>query len=364
MNLLRYLGKNIFFVLAVITLTIYLPLFAIWTQLNNRETLKNWLEKSSLYENIVEDFFELTQSAPQNNESRESNKSSPLESSTDKGPLKREELLAILKQTYNEEFLRSGAHEILDGTYDWLEKKAEKPVYEVSLGEKAPELASKLGGELKLRLAKLPECSYAELIALEEKGFDPLQATCVPAGYDLNKQIDEYAAKYAQEDSFLYDATLSSNNLSMSKDVLEGLPSMFGLLNTLLFVLPLFLVIFTGLYVLTSTKRLESLERLGTRFFTTGLFAFLGFLILLSSRGWFKGADPNSGAEPGTKGPGFLQNIIGSIWNQAIGDIAKTGMILGVVIVLLGVGIWVGAWFVQNNKSGNIDNKKEEKVKT
>lgn len=308
-----------------------------------------------MYTNISEDFFTLALSAPQNNEPQESSLFAP---GSKQSLFKKDEIVGILKETYNEEFIRSGTHEVINGVYDWLEGKTEQPSYEVSLGEKANELASKLGGELKLRLSKLPECTYEELIKLDSSGFDPLTATCVPAQYDLNQKVDEYIAKYTEPDSFLHQAVLSNKSLNLSNEALEGMPKMFKTLDTLIIILPLLIIISASLYIFLIKKRLEGSEELASRFFKSGLFTFVGFLILLAIRGWFKGTNSSAYSGSGDQVGNFLQNIIGGIWSIAIVDIAKTGMIISVICALLGVGIWAICWYIKKHDAPLTSDKK------
>lgn len=173
---MRFLRKFALF-LSSLGLKICLVLFAFGFALANTlgtpAVIKDSLNKSGIYDKVVDSFIEST--------SRE------IDESKDDIPLDDPEVKAAIKKAFSPELLRESTNNFVDGLYGWLNGETEQPEFRVDFTAAKDSVVHDLADIALNRLEKLPACSADQLRNLPERNVNPFTAKCRPP-IDLKRE--------------------------------------------------------------------------------------------------------------------------------------------------------------------------------
>lgn len=283
MNTLRKLAVG----LSAFILLLTLPALA-WSHIAaatvmNRDTVKGWFESSGFYDRITETVLE---SASQNLE----------EQSGDSLPVDDPQVQAIAKQAFNSDFLRRSVENVLDGTYAWLEGRADRPEFAVDLSEARQQLADGLGSYAANRGASLPDCSPEQLAALQGSDFDVLTAPCLPPGVDPSIAASEVRQQLLSSEDFLSDTTISSSDLKVTENGrevpldqaanLQRAQDAFARARNLPYIFAVIVILATAGIIFLSTDRRAGLRRASITYVTAGVLLGITYVGLSALARW------------------------------------------------------------------------------
>ncbi len=177
-NVVRWIVSVVLVLMIFVTIVISIPIAAVSSTITSRDNLKDHLEQSGIYENI---FSVIVDFMPQQDEM---------------------DMLGfgdIINNMVTSEHAQKNVEGAIDGTYDWLEGKTDKPVFEISVIPEDIDITESLDNSLK----DLSECTDDNSFTLQEG--ESFELTCRPAGLGLdilnldslgiNKSIGEFKIK-------------------------------------------------------------------------------------------------------------------------------------------------------------------------
>ena len=153
--------------------------------------------------------------------------------------------------------------------------KDEKPQYQLDFTTNKQNLATEIGNSTEARLSGLPRCGPTEI----PETLDAFRINCLPFGVSAKSVAQSAASGIGNDQGFLKDPVISSDNLSDASEGavedkpverLDGLRSMYENTGLLLWLLPLATAAFAALGVFVAKDRLKALRRLGRSFISSG----------------------------------------------------------------------------------------------
>lgn len=116
---------------------------------------------------------------------------------------------AVIKQTIPPDYLKSTTENVITGTYDWLNGKTAAPSFSVDLTKVKTDLANNLAIYGSERLASLPACASNSTA----QDFDPITASCVPAGYNAAGAATQIRDQVLQNTDLFKQTNFSAQDL-------------------------------------------------------------------------------------------------------------------------------------------------------
>lgn len=227
-------------------------LLAVVLVLTNRETIKNTLISTDVYDRFSQSAIE------------ESKKK--LGSDPNALPLDNSEIVAVIKASLDKTSLRAAAETIIDASYDWLEGKKPRLEFSVDVSKNREILALGISNTAIERLANLPPCVG---VPSETNIF---KITCNPVGVDLAEERLEIYNTILDEGFIFPDKQITEDALLKSADgkgISETYPNA-PTYYTLLKVLP-WILLGTALFSAAVLIRLSRTRRKGLKVIATSL---------------------------------------------------------------------------------------------
>ncbi len=191
----------------------------------NQAKMKQALESHSVY-NIVRTEQVIPQFAGR----------SPIELG-DAGVLTRSDLLKALEQVFNEGKVKTLSEQVVDITYEWLNKKRPDLTFSFDLSQEKQQLLANLSERVVANAQKLPDCTNTFPDTDEVREF-----TCIPYYTDATTIASSVNVELASSFENL-DVTLTNEDVGLTARQLDGfvnLPDYYGYLWALnLVTLPL-----------------------------------------------------------------------------------------------------------------------------
>ena len=182
--------------------------------------------------------------------------------------------------------LEQKSNDVIDATFAWLDGETEKPEYMLDFTSNKQNLALEIGSSTEAHLASLPRCAPGNI----PPTIDAFRIDCLPFGVSAKSVADRASSQINNDQGFLKDPVISSENLSEASEgnvadnpfeQLEGIRSFYENRGLLLWLLPVLAVVFTALGLLLAQDRLKALKRLGRAFIASGM-GLAVFAILIS----------------------------------------------------------------------------------
>lgn len=161
--------------------------------LRNRDKVKESLNTSSVYDNVVDVAIEGLANAE----------------SQDVGeiPINDPALQEKVRNVLTPDFLKSSTESVIDGVYNWLEGSVAQPDFEIDLSGVRTQLATELGNYAAERAADLPTCTEVPT------QYDALTAECVPPATTTAQIKDTVEQEFLASDGFFNDPVFTADDL-------------------------------------------------------------------------------------------------------------------------------------------------------
>jgi hypothetical protein len=293
--------------------------------LGSPDSLKQALKNSNFYGNVVTGALDQVQKNQTQGEGG------------DQIPLDRPELQNVVKQVATPDLLQTQVEQALDSIYAWLQGKTPTLQFSADLGEFKSRLADGMSGYAKEHLASLPQCTGGQPPADD---FDPLSATCLPKGMNVNKAAAQVKDELLHG-QFLEDTTINASDLKTEdgktlEEQLKAAPTAYQAATWSTYGAGALAVLFAVAVLFLSVSRRAGLKKLAIIFIGAGtLTAVLGWLVSY-------GAER---AETMLTDP--LQQSAFQAGQFLIGDLRTWWMGYGIGLLVLGVGTLLALYFTR-----------------
>lgn len=293
----------------------------------DREVTKGWLDKSSVYNNFVDELADLVR------EDQDNRGGEKPDGSFDTSAIAR-----AAKEAFPPKTLQRNVEAVLDGTYDWLEQKTSVLVFNLDFSLEKKIFIDAMGTEGLAKISSLPTCQNGE----SSEDFDPFSATCLPAGTNASSLMDSFKAEIANSESVLPDTTLNSSDITVDQDgekkpidaAFSDAPVWYGYLASSPIAIAILVLVNSVLIVLLSKPKVRGFKTLGWFFgINGGLIALFGLLNILLKETIVKSAMGNNGEK------GIAENILFPVVKEVSASIGIWNMIIGGAYVALAVGL-------------------------
>lgn len=236
------------FLILILTVTILagIPLTTLSVTVTNRESVKNILKNSGIYDNVVEIALTAAENSNKTDQPNNQNSQQPSIPFT-------QDMADSISEYFTPEYTEQTANTVIDGVYDWLEGKTEKPEFQIQLAQDEEKFKSTMVDLIDQHMSSLPVCdpNYQP-----PEGMSPFEAECRPANYsitDLENQINQ------QQDSeelnqMLDKTTIDSSDLEIDPKLSKNVQKVYKLLNFLpVLVLGIILILVLLIVLLVPT---------------------------------------------------------------------------------------------------------------
>lgn len=170
--------------------------FCFTSLVGNRDSIKNTLLESGIYNNFVK-------STISDNLSSQGDSSIPLDD---------EAIQAIVTSAFKPSELKEASEKVIDGVYDWLEGSTDEPEFVVDFSTQKELMAQEISNYAATRIDSLPTC-----VDSLPDGQDIFSIECRPYGYfaaDIKQQVyDDLVTG-----DFLKNPVFTSSDLPMAEN--------------------------------------------------------------------------------------------------------------------------------------------------
>lgn len=326
--------KKIFFWFAFFllntALVLALVVTPVSTHLTNRESVKSWVSSPEILGGVSEIIPTLLSEAFEDEDGVGVSQISDEVIGVDLN-----QLAEAAGDVLTPDYMTEKLHPVIDGLYDWLEGETESPQFEVVLSDRITALADAVSGPLKSELAMLPQCpsnlQYSE-------DFNPIEAFCVPLGTDVESIVDEFTEQLTASDD-IADISISSDDIEFDEDVLTLAPQVYSGISSLPYVFIGAVLLLSVALVLLAKSYGRGLNTLSWTFIGSGAVTAISFWILGKTDLF---VNINSGGQGGEVDELVTEHIVEPLVKVVLGDIARTGLMISLFVVALGVIILLG----------------------
>jgi len=249
--------------------------------IGNRNAVKGWLRRSETYNRLVS---VLLDSVKQSNTSGQNGAV----------PVDRAEVQTIVQNAFPPSLLQENTEKFIDGTYNWLDGKSDKPFFRLDFTAAKAQLANGIGDYVKQRLTGLPNCKAVQ----NPDTFDVFSATCVPIGLNAAAAGKQVTDALASDSGFLANPVITENSITVSKNLLDTaqsgsaekvnffdqpvakqLPSYYRWSHIMPFIFAVLSLASVAAIVFSSADRRQGMLRVGFTLLWTGGLLLLSVLI-------------------------------------------------------------------------------------
>ncbi len=297
--------------------------------------IKSWVASSGLYTSVVDNVLKQAET-----------KAAEQGDKLDIGglSLKDPAVQRAANEALTPSFLQASSEKIVDGSFEWLDGKSEKPNFAIDLAPIKQRFADSLAAYAKQRYVTLPDCAPRTL----PTSTDALTINCKPAvSFDLNAQIEQFRNQILQSEDFLPRTVLSPDTLQSNDQPgqqpfsqrYKEVPQAYQKARMLPGILAGMALVFATAIIFFSEPKKHGLRRVGWSVLIAGVTASI--LTVLLSAGFAKGRDKI------TSDPTFASSFKDSavkLLDAAQHDFMRHALVICVLYIVVGTGIVVGLW--------------------
>lgn len=291
---------------------------AAFFSLRDPATVKQWLDDSGVYSNIVDEVSKLA--------TIQQKQESSLVQITS------EDIQSTAKQVFTPETLESDMESVIDGFYDWFRGETTGPVFTVDFSGRQAAFAKAMTVKLEQKINALPECTNTGRFTVQ--AFDPFKAECRPKNVDLTEELSSFEKELAESKDILPKVSYTGDDVTVHDGtetvrVASAWPWVPQAYKGLIYgpwVIALLTLISAVVLIFFSTSR-----RKGARRFASGLL-FTGVILILSGfflRPAFEKLNGWSTKSLGGQAS-FTQNIIDPIFREMNETYSRHSIFFGV----------------------------------
>lgn len=312
---------SLFFVTVVITLTV------------RPGDIKSWVAGSGLYNSAVDNVLKDAEK-----------KVSEEGGQADLGGLSITDpaVQQAAKEALTPSFLQSSTEQVVDGSFEWLDGKSNKPNFAINVAPVKQRFADSLAAYAKQRYQNLPDCAPRTL----PKSTDPLTIDCKPpVSFDINAQVEQFRNKILQSNDVLAKPVISPDSLTTDGKTSQqpfaeryrAVPQSYQAARVLPWALIIPAFALAAATIFLSIPKKKGLQRVGWTILGMGI--AVSVITILTSTGFAKAKDKVA------SDPAFASSFKDSLLKLLDAlqqDLVRHATIVCAVYLLLGGGIVLG----------------------
>lgn len=288
--------------------------------------INSWLSESGTYDNAI-DALALSVPKEQNDKL-----------------LTEADLKTAAKAALTPAAIQNLTESFVNGTFEWLEGKNNKPTYTLDLSSAKQTFATELGKIAAERYKSLPVCKNGASLPDNK---DILSATCRVAGYDATPAINKVVADISESKELLEDTVITADSLTITDpngqkknvyDQIKYMPTIYQLSKFAPYVFGFLALCAIIVLVLLSASRKRGMRRAAFSLIFSALIIFLG--IWLAGTG-LRTAETKVAGKSLNEPSALAQTTAVSVGKQINEDFARISMYFGVTFAVSGVAMLV-----------------------
>lgn len=241
-------------------LSTLLVIFALSTSaymvLDKPETVKTAVDKSGLYQVLVDNTLE----------QKQQQLSAYL-------PVDNPDVQKAVREAFPNEYLRQTSERNIDATYAWIHGETQTPQYQADLTQPKQALADNVSQVVEQKLASLPVCT--KIIPTPTNVADLLALTCKPAGISSDYFVNAVRGQMQQSNVFNQVVepvlTLKDEQGQKLTDTLSYVPKAYRYWMISLYVVPIVMLLCALGIIFWSQSKRQGAKRLGWMLLVTGI---------------------------------------------------------------------------------------------
>ncbi len=324
MHMFKVISFWFTFLLLNTALVLALVITPVSMHLTNRQSLKNWVSDPELLDGVLEVVPTLLSEAFEGEE-----EAGLVQISEDIIGVDMQQLVKAAEDVLTPAYLTEKIFPVIDGVYDWLEGATDSPEFNIVLSDRLTALADAVSGPLKSELAKLPACPSNLQYSPD---FNPIEALCVPPGTDVSFIVDEFTRQLTASPE-IADISFSSDDMEFDEELLTTAPTVYSGISNLPYIFGAMVLLLSAAFVLLAKSFKKGLNKLSWIFIVNGTFTGLSFWILGNTDIFIK-INTSDGVNDLVE-----ENILKPLLTAVLGDIARTGLLISLFAVAVGVVI-------------------------
>lgn len=247
---------------------------AIASTFGSPEVIKNSLDKSGFYDNVVSGALQGFEEG-QGGESREGR---PSEERTDQH-MSLDRLETAAQQALPPDTLKSTFEQIVDNIYSWLKGDIETPDFRIDLSDAKARFITAAGGIVENHVAGLPVCTAAQSQAIDVGG-DVFEWECRPTPVTPQAARTRVESELHNNEDFLKDPVISAEKLKNKEGQslftnTSSAPDAFQLLRSLPWILLTASLVLGAVVIALSESQRLGFKHLAMTLAGTGVFLLL-----------------------------------------------------------------------------------------
>ncbi len=193
---------------------------------------------------------------------------------------------AAVDDAIDADVVQRQVEQAIDSTYDWLRGDSETLAFALDFDNARTTFVESLGDNMAEQLRGLPACTTPAQL---QTTADPWELSCLPPGFDVNEQREQYVASLLASEDFLPAATISSDELFREGEFDPGesnAPRYFQLLEYSLWPAVGLVIMASLAVVLVNQSKKRGVRKLGWHYISNGALLVLsaGLLWLMLDR--------------------------------------------------------------------------------
>lgn len=226
--------------------------------IGNPESVKEILNKSGIYENLIPNYL------------NSANKKGGSEISI---ALDDPNVKEAAEKAFTPEFVKESSEKIIDGTFTWLNGKADKPTFNIDLTGVKTAFAVNAGAAAEQKAATLPRCSSRNTPA----EFDAFTATCLPTGITPASAAARTQSEILSGQGLLEDSAINAGSLKAEGtndsvfEQMQSVPKVYQQAKKMPLYLAVLAIIVIAAIIFLGVTRVKGIRQVGFTFIGVGL---------------------------------------------------------------------------------------------
>ncbi|HSW66006.1 MAG TPA: hypothetical protein VLI54_02605 [Bacillota bacterium] len=200
MNILRKAATATAATLLVLVLLSFGLAWSVHQVIGSAGDVKKALRTSGIYQSVVSQALDQAQKDEHKDTS----------TTTNDIPVSNPQIRTIIESAFPPAFLQTQTEGVIDSAYAWIQGNTSSLQFKIDLTSAKTRLADGVGQYVQTHLASLPACTAANLPTGGD--VDPFNATCVPAGFDIQAAVTKSRDNILHGD-FLKDTVITADTI-------------------------------------------------------------------------------------------------------------------------------------------------------
>ena len=246
----RWVVSVLLIIIIVFTIVLSIPLVSVSQTITSRDNIKTFLEQSGIYEDVLGVIFKMMS----------------IEESGGEQVIAFDE---IIEKIVSPEHAKKNIEGAIDGIFDWLEGKTDRPIFELSVLPEGVDLTD----YFLESVTDLSECEEGESFSLREE--NSFELTCRPKGFNI-EDFDVFGLSVGQIENYFSGLKIKSVDFPIDSINSKKIQGAFFFLKYSPIFLGLYIIVLLALLVLA----MPGFEK-GRGFIAVGIAIFVPSVLLL-----------------------------------------------------------------------------------